>query len=87
MALSASQSGGSEGVELNTEYDPNVICPGFVRTSLVEKQIPEQAQQFGISEEEVIKNIMLRETVDGEFTSTEDVAATVSSSPASQAML
>jgi 3-hydroxybutyrate dehydrogenase len=54
----------------------NVICPGFVRTALVEKQIPEQAQQFGVSEEEVVKNIMLRETVDGEFTSTEDVAAT-----------
>jgi 3-hydroxybutyrate dehydrogenase len=54
----------------------NVICPGFVRTPLVERQIPEQAQQFGITEEEVVKNIMLRETVDGEFTSTEDVAAT-----------
>lgn len=54
----------------------NVICPGFVRTPLVEKQIPEQAQQFGITEEEVIKNVMLRETVDGEFTSMEDVAAT-----------
>jgi 3-hydroxybutyrate dehydrogenase len=54
----------------------NVICPGFVRTPLVEKQIPEQAQQFGITEEEVVKNIMLRETVDGEFTSVEDVATT-----------
>lgn len=60
------------------KYDirSNVICPGFVRTPLVEKQIPVQAQQFGITEEEVIKNIMLRETVDGEFTSMEDVAAT-----------
>src|SRR5438876_4776431 len=54
----------------------NAICPGFVRTLLVEKQIPEQAQLLGISEEEVIKNVMLRETVDGEFTSMEDVAAT-----------
>jgi 3-hydroxybutyrate dehydrogenase len=54
----------------------NVICPGFVRTPLVERQIPEQAKQFGITEEEVIKNIMLRETVNGEFTSMEDVAAT-----------
>ncbi|HEY6841835.1 MAG TPA: 3-hydroxybutyrate dehydrogenase [Chthoniobacterales bacterium] len=53
-----------------------VICPGFVRTPLVEKQIPTQAQQFGLTEEEVIKNIMLRETVDGEFTSMEDVAET-----------
>lgn len=54
----------------------NVICPGFVRTPLVEKQIPEQAKEFGISEEEVIKKIMLKDTVDGEFTTTQDVAQT-----------
>ncbi len=54
----------------------NVICPGFVRTPLVDKQIPEQAKQFGISEQEVIKNIMLKETVDGEFTTVGDVAET-----------
>ena len=52
----------------------NVICPGFVRTALVEKQIPEQAKTLGISEEEVIKNGMLKETVDGEFTTVQDVA-------------
>ena len=52
----------------------NVICPGFVRTPLVEKQIPEQARTLGISEDEVIKNVMLKETVDGEFTTTADVA-------------
>lgn len=54
----------------------NVICPGFVRTPLVEKQIPEQALSFGISEEDVIKKIMLKDTVDGEFTTTQDVAQT-----------
>ena len=54
----------------------NVICPGFVKTPLVEKQIPEQAKEFNISEEEVVKNIMLKDTVDGEFTTTEDVANT-----------
>jgi 3-hydroxybutyrate dehydrogenase len=53
----------------------NVICPGFVRTPLVEKQIPEQAKELGISEEQVIKTVMLRETVDGEFTTVADVAA------------
>jgi 3-hydroxybutyrate dehydrogenase len=37
----------------------NVICPGFVKTPLVEKQIPEQAKELGISEERVIKEIML----------------------------
>jgi len=52
----------------------NVICPGFVRTPLVEKQIPEQAQALGISEEDVVKKVMLKETVDGEFTTVQDVA-------------
>ena len=54
----------------------NVICPGFVRTPLVDKQIPEQAKALNISEADVIKNVMLKDTVDGEFTTTEDVAQT-----------
>ena len=53
----------------------NVVCPGFVRTPFVDKQIPEQARELGISEDEVVHSVMLRDTVDGEFTSTEDVAA------------
>ncbi len=52
----------------------NVICPGFVRTPLVDKQIPEQAKELGISEQEVIKNVMLKDTVDGDFTTVQDVA-------------
>jgi 3-hydroxybutyrate dehydrogenase len=52
----------------------NVICPGFVRTPLVEKQIPEQARELGLTETEVIKNVMLKNTVDGEFTTLADVA-------------
>ena len=52
----------------------NVICPGFVRTPLVDKQIPEQGKELGITEQEVIKNVMLKETVDGKFTTVEDVA-------------
>ncbi|MBS0567546.1 MAG: 3-hydroxybutyrate dehydrogenase [Proteobacteria bacterium] len=52
----------------------NVICPGFVRTPLVEKQIPEQAKELGISEDDVIKKVMLKDTVDGEFTTVDDVA-------------
>jgi len=39
-----------------------------------DKQIPEQARALGISEDAVIKNVMLKETVDGEFTTVEDVA-------------
>lgn len=52
----------------------NVICPGFVRTPLVEKQIPEQAAALGITEQQVVKDVMLKDTVDGEFTTVEDVA-------------
>jgi 3-hydroxybutyrate dehydrogenase len=62
------KEGGPKGVR------SNVICPGFVRTPLVEKQIPEQAKDLGISEEEVVSDVMLGGTVDTEFTTVEDVA-------------
>lgn len=68
LAKVVAKEGAAHGVRAN------VICPGFVRTPLVEKQIPEQAKELGISEEEVVKNVMLKETVDGEFTTVEDVA-------------
>ncbi|RDU98053.1 3-hydroxybutyrate dehydrogenase [Trinickia dinghuensis] len=55
----------------------HVVCPGFVRTPLVDKQIPEQAKELGITEQEVIKRVMLGQTVDGVFTTVEDVAQTV----------
>ncbi len=61
-----------EGIKHNVRA--NVICPSFVRTPLVDKQIPQQAKELGISEEDVIKKVMLKETIDGEFTTTEDVA-------------
>jgi 3-hydroxybutyrate dehydrogenase len=70
LAKVVAKEGAAHGVRAN------VICPGFVRTPLVEKQIPEQAKELGISEQEVIKNVMLKETVDGEFTTVEDVAET-----------
>ena len=68
LAKVVAKEGAKHGVRAN------VICPGFVRTPLVDKQIPEQAQKFGISEDAVIKNIMLKDTVDGEFTTVRDVA-------------
>jgi 3-hydroxybutyrate dehydrogenase len=68
LARVISKEGGPHGVRCN------VICPGFVKTPLVEKQIPEQARTLGISEEEVVKRVMLGGTVDGEFTTLEDVA-------------
>jgi 3-hydroxybutyrate dehydrogenase len=68
LAKVVAKEGAKHGVRAN------VICPGFVRTPLVEKQIPEQAKTLGITEAEVIKNVMLKETVDGEFTTVDDVA-------------
>jgi 3-hydroxybutyrate dehydrogenase len=68
LAKTVAKEGGKYGIRAN------VICPGFVRTPLVEKQIPEQARALGISEQEVVKNVMLKETVDGEFTTVQDVA-------------
>jgi 3-hydroxybutyrate dehydrogenase len=70
LAKVVAKEGAAHGVRAN------VICPGFVRTPLVEKQIPEQAKELGISEQEVIKNVMLKDTVDGEFTTVQDVAET-----------
>ena len=67
LAKVVAKEGAAHGVRAN------VICPGFVRTPLAEKQIPEQAKTLGISEEDVIKKVMLKETVDGEFTTLEDV--------------
>lgn len=55
----------------------HVVCPGFVKTPLVEKQIPEQARELGMSEEDVVRKVMLAGTVDGEFTTAEDIARTV----------
>ena len=54
----------------------HVICPGFVKTPLVEKQISEQAKELNISEEDVVKKVMLGDTVDGEFTTAQDIAQT-----------
>jgi 3-hydroxybutyrate dehydrogenase len=70
LARTIAKEGGPKGVRTN------VICPGFVKTPLVEKQIPEQARDLGISEEEVVSEVMLGETVDKEFTTVEDIART-----------
>ena len=61
-----------EGAKHNVRA--NVICPGFVRTQLVDRQIPQLAQKMGITPEHVIKDVMLKDTVDGEFTTVDDVA-------------
>jgi 3-hydroxybutyrate dehydrogenase len=68
LAKTVAKEGAPHGVRAN------VICPGFVRTPLVEKQIPEQARALGMSEKDVVSRVMLKETVDGEFTTIADVA-------------
>ena len=68
LARVVAKEGAAHGVRAN------VICPGFVRTPLVERQIPEQARALGLSEQEVVREVMLKETVDGQFTTLEDVA-------------
>src|SRR6202165_4881833 len=68
LAKVVAKEGAQHGVRAN------VICPGFVRTPLVDKQIPEQAKTLGLSEQDVVKKVMLKETVDGEFTTVEEVA-------------
>ncbi|TCM17039.1 3-hydroxybutyrate dehydrogenase [Novosphingobium sp. PhB165] len=68
LARVIAKEGGKKGVR------SNVICPGFVRTPLVDKQIPEQAKELGISEADVVSKVMLGQTVDGEFTTVEDIA-------------
>ncbi|MBV9392109.1 MAG: SDR family oxidoreductase, partial [Verrucomicrobia bacterium] len=70
LTKAVAQEGARHGIRAN------LISPGFVRTALVEKQIPEQAAQLGITEEEVVKKVMLGATVDGEFTSLADLAET-----------
>jgi len=70
LAKVVAKEGAKHGVRAN------VICPGFVRTPLVDKQIPEQARELGISEADVIKKVILKDTVDGEFTTVADVAET-----------
>ena len=68
LAKTVAKEGAKHGVRAN------VICPGFVRTPLVDKQIPEQAKELGISEDDVVKHVMLKDTVDGQFTTVDDVA-------------
>ncbi|MBR0554684.1 3-hydroxybutyrate dehydrogenase [Ciceribacter sp. L1K23] len=54
----------------------NAICPGYVLTPLVEKQIPDTAKARGISEAEVKTDVMLRLQATKEFVAIEEVAAT-----------
>lgn len=53
----------------------NAICPGYVKTPLVEKQIPDTAKARGITEEEVVRNVLLAAQPTKRFVTVEEVAA------------
>ncbi len=52
----------------------NAICPGYVWTPLVEKQIQDQAEAHGISEDEVISSVLLKNTPTKKFAQPEEIA-------------
>ncbi|RWM26188.1 3-hydroxybutyrate dehydrogenase [Mesorhizobium sp.] len=53
----------------------NAVCPGYVLTPLVEKQIPDTARARGISEQQVIKDVLLAAQPTKQFVTVEQVAA------------
>jgi 3-hydroxybutyrate dehydrogenase len=53
----------------------NAICPGYVRTPLVERQIPDQAKARGISEEQVVRDVILAAQPTKRFVAVDEVAA------------
>ena len=53
----------------------NAVCPGYVLTALVERQIPDTAKARGISEEEVIRTVLLAAQPTKKFVTVEQVAA------------
>ena len=56
-----------------TDITINTICPSYVRTPLVDRQIAAQAKEHGISEDEVIREIMLKPMPKGAFISMEEL--------------
>ena len=54
----------------------NAVCPGYVLTPLLQKQIPETAKARGISEDDVVKNVLLAAQPTKKFVTIEEVAAT-----------
>ena len=54
----------------------NAICPGYVLTPIVEKQIPDTMKEYEMSREEVIKNVMLTRQPSKEFATVEQIGGT-----------
>lgn len=64
---------------LETAQEPitcNAICPGYVLTPIVEKQIPDTMKEYGMSREEVIEKVMLTRQPSKEFATVEQIGGT-----------
>lgn len=61
----------------DTDITVNTICPSYIRTPLVERQIADQARAHGISENEVVQQIMLKPMPKRAFITSDEVAGTV----------
>ncbi|MFU8832309.1 MAG: 3-hydroxybutyrate dehydrogenase [Wenzhouxiangella sp.] len=71
-------AGLTKTIALETAQDGitvNAICPGYVRTPLVDKQIPDTAKARGLTEEQVINDVMLAAQPTGKFVTVEQVGA------------
>lgn len=65
---------------LETARDPitcNAVCPGYVLTPLVEAQIPDTMKEYGMSRDDVIRNVMLERQPSKEFATVEQMGDTV----------
>ncbi|MEO0936702.1 MAG: 3-hydroxybutyrate dehydrogenase [Pseudomonadota bacterium] len=70
----------SKTIALETAQDPitcNAVCPGYVLTPIVEKQIPDTMKEYGMTREEVIENVMLTRQPSKEFATTAQMGGTV----------
>lgn len=61
----------------DTDITVNTICPSYVQTPLVDKQIAAQAKEHGISEREVVDRIMLKPMPKGVFIGMDELAGIV----------
>ncbi|HME27472.1 MAG TPA: SDR family oxidoreductase [Acetobacteraceae bacterium] len=55
----------------------NAVCPGYVATPLVEKQIDDQAKAHGIPRESVIRDVLLAQQPNKRFATVEEIGETV----------
>lgn len=72
LTKTAALEGGEFGITVNA------LCPGYVRTPLVESQIADQAKSYGINEDEVVEKIMLKTSAIKKMIEPNEIAELVS---------